>query len=383
MIVATRKKKQERYKEKMTSRAMHKVVGTVVTDEKNTATHVHQESSQASTRALGSSTIFGTTAEDDEYHPSNLKEVTSEAVFAAVKSSAPAETISALFARADRDQKDRDICSANDENGHSLAHWTAKRGDATLLAWVLRRGGRADAPSKDNVGMRPLHWACTVGKVACLRLLIDYGADCDARDKQGCTPLILASQWGQTEAAAYLVKIGADVRLLDRQSDSALHWASYKGNLEIVGLLHHLGLPIDEPDAYGQTPLHLAALCGNQSVCEYLLIDAPKPVRLEPRDKNGKTPLDLAKDKKKIRVATFLAAQRPLLKQSLKVFITERLTLSACVYWLLGESNPEAMRWPFLIMIFNKFIAHFFYFAYFLQVYSGKKLLSFFFSQLS
>ncbi|KAH8052419.1 protein-cysteine S-palmitoyltransferase [Aureococcus anophagefferens] len=148
------------------------------------------------------------------------------------------------------------------------------------------------------------------------------GADVDARDRQGCTALIVAAQWGQADAAAYLVKVGADVRIFDRHDDSALHWASYKGNLEIVGLLHHLGLPLDDADAYGQTPLHLAALRGNLAVCEYLLVDAEceAPPRLAPEDRNGKTPTDLARDKRHGHVLRFLEDRRPAFEQGLVAF---------------------------------------------------------------
>lgn len=222
-----------------------------------------------------------------------------------------------------------------------------------------------------------------------MRLLVDFGADIDAQDNQGCTPCVIAAQWGQADATAYLVKIGANVRILDKNDDSALHWASYKGNLEIVGLLHHLGLPIEEADSYGQTPLHLAALCGNLTVAEYLLIDAPaatveghmgRPRRsirrmLESCDKNGQTPLQLARQKRNHAVARFLASQRPVCEQGILAFVREKLTLAACTYWLLGGSNPEAMKWPWAIMVFNKIIGHIFYFSYFLGFYGMSRTL--------
>ena len=42
---------------------------------------------------------------------------------------------------------------------------------------ALARGADPGAPSADDVGMQPLHWACTEGRLACARLLVDRGAD--------------------------------------------------------------------------------------------------------------------------------------------------------------------------------------------------------------
>ena len=47
---------------------------------------------------------------------------------------------------------------------------------AVILEWALARGADPGAPSADDVGMQPLHWACTEGRLACARLLVDRGA---------------------------------------------------------------------------------------------------------------------------------------------------------------------------------------------------------------
>ena len=294
-------------------------------------------------------------------------------LFAAVKQNAPRHLVEELLGELAAAHGDRAACASRDDGGHTLAHWAAKRGDAVILEWALARGADPGAPSADDVGMQPLHWACTEGRLACARLLVDRGADVDARDRQGCTALIVAAQWGQADAAAYLVKVGADVRIFDRHDDSALHWASYKGNLEIVGLLHHLGLPLDDADAYGQTPLHLAALRGNLAVCEYLLVDAEcdAPPRLAPEDRNGKTPADLARDKRHGHVLKFLEDRRPAFEQGLVAFAKSKLAPGACLAFFLGGSAPETMRWPWFAMVFNKVLAQALYVKLFLGAYAS------------
>ncbi|KAJ1458328.1 ankyrin repeat-containing domain protein [Pelagophyceae sp. CCMP2097] len=332
-------------------RSVHKVVGTVV---------------QAAAAPVSPNGMPVEPAEGEEV-------ISTETLFAYVKGVATKFAVERVVAALEA-SGDAKCCAARDASGHSLAHWAAKRGDALLLQYLLKKGAPKAGPSDDAVGMQPLHWACTEGRLACMRLLVEEGVEVDARDFQGCTPLLIASQWGQPDAVAYLVKIGANVKIFDRNDDSALHWASYKGNLEIVGLLHHLGLPLDDRDAYGQTPLHLAAMRGNLGVCEYLLTDAVRgraelKLRLGATDRGDKTAEQLASDKGHGRVARFLKDQQPLCEQGVWTFVTEHLTLGSCVHWVSGGSNPEAMKWPWFIMVFNKLLAHATYFVYFLATY--------------
>jgi hypothetical protein len=264
-----------------------------------------------------------------------------EQLFQAIKMGADADAIVAKLTV----PNPRELVQSRDAQGHTTAHWAAKRGEPWLLRLLLDKGASVSAASEDDVGMRPLHWACTEGRMACARLLVDRGADVNARDKQGCTPLVVAAQWGQADAAAYLIKVGADFRIFDRHDDSALHWAAYKGNVEIVGLLHHLGLPLDDADGYGQTPLHLASLRGNLGVCEYLLVDAvtTTKTRLDPIDKNQKRPVDLATEKGHRHIVQFLNRQRPVCERGVKAFVQDNMSLGACIRMCIAG---EKARFP-------------------------------------
>lgn len=156
----------------------------------------------------------------------------------------------------------------------------------------------------------------------------------DAKDASGCTPLLIASQYGHPDLAAFLIRRGANPHAVDSSLDTALHWAAYKGSVEVCGmLLHLLGVEgqLDAQDAFGQTPLHLASLRGNLEAVAFLMEEsgsiearttnlAPPAVGrvgskvsmssrvsfLYPRklltmkDKEGKSPKDLAIKKKKL-----------------------------------------------------------------------------------
>ena len=181
-------------------------------------------------------------------------------------------------------------------------------------------------PSKDSVGMYPLHWAVIEGTIPLVSMLLqhleerpsppqrstsvtsssslmqeesDLASDSasasasnvgiDAQDSSGCTPLLIASQYGHPDLAAFLIRRGANPHAIDSSRDTALHWAAYKGSVEVCGmLLHLLGVEgqLDALDAFGQTPLHLASLRGNIDTVMFLMEEAESvgdmPTNLEP-----------------------------------------------------------------------------------------------------
>lgn len=229
-------------------------------------------------------------------------------------------------------------------------------------------------PSKDTVGMYPLHWAVTEGAIPLVSMLLQHleerpsppqrnlstvsssslmqdendmtksestssihpaNIGIDAQDASGCTPLLIASQYGHPDLAAFLIRRGANPHAVDSSRDTALHWAAYKGSVEVCGmLLHLLGVEgqLDAQDAFGQTPLHLSSLRGNVETVRFLMEEAgcisDRPNNLEQptavgrvgskvnrasraslqypakllamKDKEDKTPKDLAIKKKKL-----------------------------------------------------------------------------------
>eukprot|EP00751_Fragilariopsis_kerguelensis_P029192 CAMPEP_0170918106 /NCGR_PEP_ID=MMETSP0735-20130129/7777_1 /TAXON_ID=186038 /ORGANISM="Fragilariopsis kerguelensis, Strain L26-C5" /LENGTH=657 /DNA_ID=CAMNT_0011316505 /DNA_START=65 /DNA_END=2038 /DNA_ORIENTATION=+ len=212
------------------------------------------------------------------------------------------------------------ILTQFDQGGHTLFHWAAKRVDdirfLQLLVDLVTKhdmGSKVlDIASKDNVGMCPIHWACTEGSIPHTALLLKNGADPEAKDNSGCTPLLIAAQYGQVEVVAYLLKKNANLHSVDTSLDTPLHWAAYKGSIEVCGLLsYYRQLSFATQDAYGQTPLHLAALRGHTSVVRYILQRLDRTQKIERdvlfvKDKNERTPLDLAIHKNRPNVEVVL-----------------------------------------------------------------------------
>lgn len=98
--------------------------------------------------------------------------------------------------------------------------------------------------------------------------------------------------YGRTATAAYLLGMNAQNHLTDINGDTALHWAAYKGHPDSMRLLMYSGVDLQKTDNFGSTPLHLACLSGNMTCVR--ILSEKNNLDLEPKDKNGKTPLMLA-----------------------------------------------------------------------------------------
>lgn len=127
---------------------------------------------------------------------------------------------------------------------------------------------------------------------AVVQILLQAGVGVNAADLKGLTPLMTACMYGRTATAAYLLGMNAQNHLTDINGDTALHWAAYKGHPDSMRLLMYSGVDLQKTDNFGSTPLHLACLSGNMT-CVRILCEKNN-LDLEPRDKNGKTPLMLA-----------------------------------------------------------------------------------------
>ena len=132
----------------------------------------------------------------------------------------------------------------------------------------------------------------------------------DARDGDGWTPLLAACENAQPETLAWLIEQGASLdAVLPKNGASAAHIcvqaASWRGDRRApdggfgdekerraercLGLLVRAGAPLElHQTSGGATPLHDAAAFGIGPLLAVLL---ENPIAVDPRDKQGQTPL--------------------------------------------------------------------------------------------
>ena len=129
---------------------------------------------------------------------------------------------------------DSDMTSDSDDE--PPIHEAARNADVETLRRLLLEG---ESPDRRNsrIGRllwTPLHALCagfhdddTEDRVACLRLLVDAGANLDAACRLGFTALHRAAQYGNTAIVSSLLVAGANVNEADCIGWTALHRAAH------------------------------------------------------------------------------------------------------------------------------------------------------------
>ena len=127
-----------------------------------------------------------------------------------------------------------------------------------------------------KVGATPFLMAASTADAACLRLLIELGANPLLGNVDNCTPLMVACGIGVgsaaanevageepevLEAAQLLLKLGADVNAVDANGETAMHGAAYKNMPKVVQFLADKGAKVEiwnRKNQYGLDPLGIA-----------------------------------------------------------------------------------------------------------------------------
>jgi hypothetical protein len=92
----------------------------------------------------------------------------------------------------------------------------------------------------ERIGSPMLHWFVIEDFPAAAQLVLDLGVPVDSRDKYGCTPLRYASSLGRLACVRLLLARGADPNLPDPLVVNALHAAITGGHSDVaMQLLDH------------------------------------------------------------------------------------------------------------------------------------------------
>ena len=157
---------------------------------------------------------------------------------------------------------------------------------------------RSDDGFDRGTGSTALHFAASEGSLAVVRHLVSKGADLDALDPADCTPLHGAVAGNKNiEVIKYLLsKKKGGIDAVDARSRfNLLHVAASNENVEIIKFIASKGheSKVNAKDADGNTPLHWAASNTNVEVAKFLVSNGADA---KIRNKEGKTPLDTARE---------------------------------------------------------------------------------------
>jgi ankyrin repeat protein len=168
------------------------------------------------------------------------------------------------------------------------------KGDVHATTLFLQAG--MDPNVKDTDGKTPLASAAEKGNLEVAKLLLSKGALPSVKTQDEQTALHIAVAKGQTAFAKLLLESGAKTEDTDKNGRPALHTAILTENSETVQLLLGAGSSINTADKDGNSALHIAASTGSIAVLK-LILDKAEASALNTKNKNGRTPLDLAQIK--------------------------------------------------------------------------------------
>ena len=191
-------------------------------------------------------------------------------------------------------------------DSHTTDGWTpfmiaCSRGHKKIVELLLENGAKFDTENAD--GNTPLLIACGLGHTDIVKILLNKGAFPDALNDNNQTPLMLACSNGEVEIVKALLEKDLEIDQQDKSGWNALHRACAQGHLEVVKLLIEKKPQMAAGTSAASTPLHLA--CQNQhlQIVEFLLNNG---AFANYKNRNGKTPLDIAIAKNNTELQTIL-----------------------------------------------------------------------------
>jgi len=149
-------------------------------------------------------------------------------------------------------------------------HEAARVCDADRMLQLLSQ--RPSLNQLDESGMTPLNVAIDSRQTACVRLLLEAGADRNFRDRRGRTAFdaaLQAADLGEGRAIVALLwnlkmeKAGAVIEKPTGPMPWSLEYASMHGQSGVMKMLLELGADPNAPGRAGTTPLADAALKGD------------------------------------------------------------------------------------------------------------------------
>ncbi|MDR1420416.1 MAG: ankyrin repeat domain-containing protein, partial [Treponema sp.] len=223
---------------------------------------------------------------------------------------------------------------ARDSLGNSALHTAVRWNAPPVLESLLDAG--IDINAHNLAGETPLHDAVRLGIADLETALIRRGADLEARDNSGNTPFMAAVLGGITSQVERLANHGADPVARNARGDTPLHAAVAIERSDLVTLLLDCGAPIHARNSGGKTPFLMALSLSPRMVSTLLTKDriyapdddgsspltiavrekAPAAIvktiidqgaRLNPVDREGRTPLRLASEGKTWDLAKLIA----------------------------------------------------------------------------
>ena len=153
-----------------------------------------------------------------------------------------------------------------------LAHAVRLDLPHVLLSLIQQKGCQIDQFTADQILTTPLGYACQLGKISLVQILLDNGAQISlGSGSRNSQAIHWASGWGRASIVRLLVSRGASANAKRSDEYTPLMGAAYYGHDEVVYWLLYYGADPSSRSADGVTPLASAAAQGHAGVVKQLL----------------------------------------------------------------------------------------------------------------
>ena len=188
--------------------------------------------------------------------------------------------------------------SSMDELSYSGLFAAASQGDAKQIRELVASGEKVDAT--DSHGRTPLHIAAFGGHHVAMKALVVSGADPNALENDRYDIVTIAAVANDIKTLKLALSLGCRAdNITSPQDGTALIAAAHLGHTEVVETLIRAGAPLDHINNLGWTALIEAIVLGDggwkHTNTVKALIKAGSDLNISDRD--GQTPLDLAKER--------------------------------------------------------------------------------------
>jgi uncharacterized protein len=224
--------------------------------------------------------------------------------------------------------------NARSSNNSTPLH--AGTGDVAVTRLLLQAG--ANPTLQSDAGGAPIHSPNLAP--ATLKLMLAKGVDVNLRNREGQTPLQVHSRppymnaAAQSEIIQILLANGAQVDAQDAQGKTALHEANFKSAQQLIAANANLNIQ----DLEGSTILHYMAL-RPELAADFVPLLLSKQARTDLKDNQGRTVLDLARQKYSNSVVNWL--ERHILTQADPVGSAKLSDLQLQLAYLQQQLNAK------------------------------------------
>jgi ankyrin repeat protein len=177
--------------------------------------------------------------------------------------------------------------NVKDEGGNAPLHLASIFRHHEIVDLLIQH--KADVNILNVQGQAPLHLASLYGNPESIKLLLAGGAKIDIRDADGNTPLHIAVLYRHPENLDEILKANPDIDAINTEGYTPLHLAVRRpDNEEVIELLLQQGADLSITDPTGRNAL-LVSVSSNQK--EYIRLLVSKGIDINSWDNDGNTAL--------------------------------------------------------------------------------------------